>query len=85
MPIYTYTCLNCEAECEELQPFGAAAPTCCGQPMFRGFSKIAQVNMGKFPPSLRKITSGTEPFTSKDKSEQYVRDKRAAVDYKGKV
>ena len=81
MPIYSYTCLNCEDNREELQSFGTAAPICCGQPMFRGFSNIVQVNMGKMTPTLRKLGGVSSPFTKGDKTEQYVRDKRAAVDY----
>ncbi len=76
MPIYTYTCLTCENVREELQPIGAAAPTCCGSPMFKGFATVAHVQIGKFPPSLRKIDHGTAPFTKGQTDEKTYRDRR---------
>lgn len=83
MPIYQYTCLNCESVREELQSFGAAAPACCGQPMFKGFATIAYVGMGKMTPTLRKLNGESAPFTKGDTNEAKYRDRRAAVDYKG--
>ncbi len=85
MPIYTYTCLNCENVREELQPIGAEAPTCCGKPMFRDFAQIAYFTMGKMPPSLRKLDHGSVPFTAGQMDERKYRDRRAATDYKRKI
>ena len=82
MPNYAYACIVCGGRKEELQPFGAAPPQCCGLSMQRELGNIIQVNFGKMSPTLRKLGCGSVPFTKGDKSEQYVRDKRAAVDYK---
>lgn len=76
MPLYEFLCLKCEAVREELLPINGEAPLCCGQRMFKGFATIAHVQMGKFPPSLRKLDHGTAPFTRGDTDEKTYRDRR---------
>lgn len=58
MPIYVYTCDECETEVEILTNIGGLAPTCskCGGAMQRKYSPIAffkMKGMGGYP-SLRK-------------------------------
>ncbi len=64
MPLYRLRCPSCEGESERVLSFYAAMPLCdCGTQMVRVIQPIGMVMFGKVPPSLRKLTFGTAPFT----------------------